>query len=299
MKSLLFPSAVIGMALVVSACSSGTSEPVTSTVVVQPSESVSASASSEATPAPSSTAKAAPATSEKKSGQRSADEFLNAPLSHSTMNSYGVTNADGSSGCMVIPDNDHVSCRLAFNDPPLVPQVGMPIWESNGLNYEADTGFSPAAFVGGEYRTAGSLQPGESVDIEGVTFEALADGGLKGTKDGHEFTISGSGEYHSDTFPPKPAADGTARVGTVCGQANPIGNQDFLVYVAQDGTNCNEAMAALDEYTDAEKGGQALIAPVSNGWGCSFAALDGQPDTPENRHFTCSADNGQQRVVLL
>ena len=297
MKSLLFPSAVIGMALVVSACSSGTSEPVTSTVVVQPSQS--ASASSESALAPSSTAEAASATSEKKSGQRSADEFLNAPLDHSTMDSYGVTNADGSSGCMVIPDNDHVSCRLAFNDPPLVPQVGMPTWESNGLNYEADTGFSPAAFVGGEYRTAGALQPGESVDIEGVTFEALADGGLKGTKDGHEFTISGSGEYHSDTFPPKPAADGTARVGTVCGQANPMGNQDFLVYVAQDGTNCNEAMAALDEYKDAEKGGQALIVPVSNGWGCSVAALDGQPDTPENRHFTCSADNGQQRVVLI
>lgn len=59
-------------------------------------------------------------------------------------------------------------------------------------------------------------------------------------------------------------------------------------------------MAALDEYKDAEKGGQALIAPVSNGWGgCSVSALDGQPDTPENRHFTCSADNGQQRVVLI
>ena len=173
----------------------------------------------------------------------------------------------------------------------------MPTWLSNSVNFDSDKGFYPNVKMGGDNAAPTMLEAGSTVTMGGVTFEAASEDEFTVQLDGHHFTVKDQGQYYSDTFPPKPDAEGHAITGTICGDA---GNGEY-VYAKTHDTNCARAMEVLDYYKNYD------FAPMEGGnrgylmkddFSCSYNADAGWPDQPEYRWLGCSIEGSGEVVVL-
>lgn len=230
--------------------------------------------------------------------QKDKEAFIatNAP-SHATSTVYGVSSPDGRVACTVTEDKGLLGCNVNFADPPLYPATGLPTWLSNSVDFDQDKGFYPNVKLGGESAPPTTLEAGSTVSMAGVTFEAASEDEFTVTIDGHHFTVKDQGQYYSDTFPPKPDAEGHAMIGTVCGDA---GNGEY-VYAKTNDTNCARAMEVIDYYKNYD------FAPMEGGnrgylmkddFSCSYNADAGWPDQPEYRWLGCSIEDAGEVVVL-
>ncbi|MDK8763640.1 hypothetical protein QP922_07385 [Corynebacterium sp. MSK218] len=230
--------------------------------------------------------------------QKDKEAFIatNAP-SHATSTVYGVSSPDDRVACTVTEDKGLLGCNVNFADPPLYPATGLPTWLSNSVNFDQDKGFYPNLKLGGESAPPTTLEAGSTVSMAGVTFEAASEDEFTVTIDGHHFTVKDQGQYFSDTFPPKPDAEGHAMIGTVCGDA---GNGEY-VYAKSNDTNCARAMEVIDYYKNYD------FAPMEGGnrgylmeddFSCSYNADAGWPDQPEYRWLGCSIEGAGEVVVL-
>lgn len=220
----------------------------------------------------------------------------NAP-SHATSTVYGVGSPDDRVACTVTEDKGLIGCNVNFADPPLYPASGLPTWLSNSVDFDQDKGFYPNLKLGGDSAPPTTLEAGSTVSMAGVTFEAASEDEFTVTIDGHHFTVKDQGQYYSDTFPPKPDAEGHATIGTVCGDA---GNGEY-VYAKTNDTNCARAMEVIDYYKNYD------FAPMEGGnrgylmkddFSCSYNADAGWPDQPEYRWLGCSIEGAGEVVVL-
>lgn len=220
----------------------------------------------------------------------------NAP-SHATSTVYGVSSPDDRVACTVTEDKGLIGCNVNFADPPLYPATGLPTWLSNSVDFDQDKGFYPNLKLGGDSAPPTTLEAGSTVSMAGVTFEAASEDEFTVTIDGHHFTVKDQGQYYSDTFPPKPDAEGHAITGTICGD---LGDGEY-VYAKTHDTNCARAMEVLDFYKNYD------FAPMEGGnrgylmkddFSCSYNADAGWPDQPEYRWLGCSIEGSGEVVVL-
>lgn len=225
------------------------------------------------------------------------EDFIATNLGHATSTVYGVSSPDERVACTVTEDKGLLGCAVMFADPPLYPAPGMPTWLSNSVNFDSDKGFYPNVKMGGDNAAPTMLEAGSTVTMGGVTFEAASEDEFTVQLDGHHFTVKDQGQYYSDTFPPKPDAEGHAITGTICGD---LGNGEY-VYAKTHDTNCARAMEVLDYYKNYD------FAPMEGGnrgylmkddFSCSYNADAGWPDQPEYRWLGCSIEGSGEVVVL-
>lgn len=218
-------------------------------------------------------------------------------VDEATMDTFGVKTAGLE--CFIQPpgdDNDVlISCDFEFNDPPLMPALDNPEYQSNSVAYRSGYGFKPAVRLGGEPIPMVDLEAGESVDIEGITVEAESDTKATVTYKGHHFTYDG-GEYYSDTFPPTKDDYGYADRGVVCGEYIHPGGDRGYIYVVEDGTNCDTAKTVLADYKESDAYADREAATI-DGWDCRYHRLPAWSDKKDPR-LGCSSDEGYFMVFI-
>lgn len=307
MKKLLPTLSAVFLAFSVAACSASSESPSDEPMFHQDSANASSSANDE-------TSEAEDTTSDEDSDQKNSElkerdpqEFMaGGGLATFPDPVPAVRSADGRILCLIHEEAEGPSCLVEFADPPLDPRPVNQKWKSNSVYYRDDRGFIPSWAIEfyrpGEPDELATLNEGEKVTFGDITFEApSADEFTAKVKD-HHFTVKNDGEYYSDTFPLKPDEDGNAYVGTVCG-TTPMRfvDEEGMVYVQEDGTNCNEAMAVIDEYLnhdwqDGEGGNRGLL--TTDRGSCGHSAPKLWEDKPENRFLGCSLNSGGSFVVL-
>ena len=305
MKKLLSILSASLMACAVASCSS-TSEPVGDEPQFQQNSASSTSSES----ASSSSTEAASSSSAKpgkdKTGglkERDPKDFMAGGDRANIPNPIpAVKSPDGRVLCLIHEEADAPNCKVEFADPPIYPGPVMQSWRSNAVSYQSDRGFYPVWAIE-FYRPTEveTLNEGETVSFDGGTFEAHSGNEFTVKANGHHFTVKDDGQYYSDTFPAKPNAEGIANTGAVCGESGTRGEDTGLVYVQEDGTNCNDAMELLDEYANHDwqpaEGGSRGHLETDLGH-CSYGAPKLWEDTPENRLLGCSLDSGGSVVVI-
>ena len=234
---------------------------------------------------------------------RSAKDFLAKGPEHAQLDAWGVESPDKKVRCSFNKQAEGPWCNVQFADPPLLPDPDQPQWEANMVSYNKGVGFFPSAVVEpGDMTPAKQLRAGEKVEIEGVTFEAPNSDEFTVTAKGHHFTVKDNGQYYADNFPPKPDSNGSAKLGTICGQMDTKWGRKN-VYVQVDGTNCTKAMQVVDSYVHHEFKLEEMNTRgflKVDGWQCDVSAPKFLDDAePENRLPKCLDMSGSGRVVLL
>ena len=229
--------------------------------------------------------------------EQAKEDFIATNLGHATSTVYGVSSPNDRVACTVTEDQGLIGCSVMFADPPLYPATGQPLWLSNSVNFDANAGFYPNVKMGGDAAAPTRLEAGNTVTMNGVTFESVSEDEFTVKIDGHHFTVKDDGEYYSDTFPPEPDGEGKAMTGTICGD---LGNGEY-VYAKENGTNCARAMEVLEYYNNydfapTEGGNRGYL--MEDDFSCSYNADPGWPDEPDYRWLGCSIEDGGAVVVL-
>lgn len=212
-----------------------------------------------------------------------------------------LVSQDGRVQCTFYEEGRTPSCMVDFADPPIDPQPDNEAWKSNGVFYTIERGFHPVYWPKFHALEAETLNEGEKVSYAGMIIEAPSANEITMKFEDHYFTIKDDGRFYSDTYPAEPGADGKAATGTICGTVDTKSGESGALYVQQDGTNCNDAMKLVEDYTNYDaapgEGGSRGIIPLDGGT-CGTGAPKKWEDIPENRLLGCSLDSGGSVVLL-